>query len=1062
MIMRKILGLTSLTLALVAGGMLAAQTRKSNPGVLRGDAPQTLVMTSATPADNSTVTSLGNVEVVFSAEIDLNVTTDYVACTVSKDGADYATMQGYLGSEYSTLYLYPQTTIVEEGEYTVTIPAASLKDFAGNGTVNPETVLHYTIGGTSGGSTSGDYITCTSITTPSSQPVSSFSKVALKLDTDSEADTTKPFLLLDESGNQLQSVTNFLTECSDPNVFVYDKLTISFTEVSTPGKYRVSVPEGALTEYQNSSKKNQAFEVEIEVADVGPSFTDVAIGVSPASASTMDVSEFTKVSLSFTDMGLKTAAKTLTFTNDSGDSFDQTLSTGVLAYGMAAISDIAFTKSGTYTLVIPEGTFYDDEYVSSNQTSGKRNAEVTCTWTLTGGTGGDDPTTPVGDFSVTSMTIVNSDASCDLLAANPTLDRWEAGAPLTIEVSNDGVNFIQMDVVRVYEENGEAQEEIVKGMVQMTRNSDNKFVKELPGTLDLTFLNGEKYEFRGKAYDKENPPYERVQLGEFTYTLTGTGQGYQYSPVKLLSVTPEPANDSEGTEGTEITNTREIFVFTFSAPVNVDKAASGVNLGQGAMSSFATLTPNPARTVWMATVSESYLESLRPELQLIIAANDDNGLRLEGNNGIEDKSCSMFTWPCYIGAPTVKVVPEWNPEISTTGVPTDPEKAEYSELTELYEFYAWTPDVAGIMFSWLKAPYLATMSGTKVCDIDLSDGNYEVVYAPGQESNMDAKSIGVRFRLKNRVNGLGNYKLVIPSGAFALGTEFDGAGNKGCEVVYAINGEAKAEGCSIEEGESLSKVSMVAFYVSSDVEIAPLTSMRLQNEEGNVASVTPIVTGGDGKVMILGDFTTANDGKSIQLEEGVDYSIVIPANRVTVAGSEISYPEFRVNFKGAGAAAETVALTHSVSGHASAVSNVIKGESAVINLTPAEGWDVEKVLFNGEDVTGDVADNKYTTPALEAASTVAVEMYYKDATVTPSSVDEVVTDFNVRAWSEDGSIVIAGLTDGTNVEIFTVGGAKIAEFVSADPKYSVAAPADTYIIVLSDGTKRAAIKLLHN
>jgi len=881
--------------------------------------------------------------------------------------------------------------------------------------------------------------------------VKSISKVVVVFNADlNSPDESADFNIKNAAGESVTTVKMAYTNDEDMSGS-YESLIIEYNEPLTEaGDYTLTLTEGCVVSFSNANEGNREIVLHFTV---DPNFvaglTEAEFTLNPDGTEEIDAADFTDIQLSFTDMGLMTNASTLTITNPDGSTQEAVLASGVLAYGMAKVQGIVAEEGGQYTLTIPEGTFFDEEYANTSGESGKRNLLKEVNYTVKASEG---PVGPIEKAEITSAVLTVDGTPYDL-TATPSIEKITANSTIELGLSSDVPEYIQFDLIDItHDESGQPLNEYLKSMTDIRKDSKGKFVYTFPSQL-IELTTGHTYSFNFTIYDIENPPYERKELGSASFTATGGTAEYVYSPITLVSVTP----DTE----TEIIDATQIYTLTFSGPVNLVEAESGLNEGQDNTSAFDSFWHNPERTEWNFKAGVSYTYRHCPTVEIIALFKDDNGLTVKGNNGEKDDTRFSYSWDCYLGGAEVNVIPVWAPAVDDNGVPT--ETTDYSNVEELYEFYAWTTDASGINLGFYAEhrPYLATYNGYKVADVSYKESDSELVFKPGDEHNQDATSIGVRFRLSKKITTPGKYRLVLPGLSFAIGTQFEGKPSCPNEEQYFIEGEATSTGCSIAEGSELSEVSLMAFYVGNDVTIEENTNVRLENEDGNIASINPVFTISDQGGMISADFSRANNGAPIKLEGGKEYSIVLPKNRVTMAGTDLKYPEFRVNFKGLNTKAETVALTHSVAGHTSVVSKAVKGETVALNLTPAEGWKVESVSFNGEDVTSEVADNVYTTPALDADANVDVKLAYDGAVAEPSGMDDIVTDFNVRVWSENGSVVIAGLENGTNVNVFTADGANVTSFVAADPQYSIALAPAAYIITLSDGQKTAAVKVLN-
>ena len=803
--MKKILGLSILSVALVAGGMYASQKRVGNGVPLKAAAATTLTMTAVDPADGSTVTSLQMIKINFAEEVDLTQAAQDLTLDVliTKEGATESQKMNYFldADDYYAVDLYSMAEIVEEGTYTIVVPEGLVTVWDSDGSqTNPEFTLTYTVGA-GGGSTGGDVSGATFAfieSDPAEGEVSMLSSIKTRWNADMDnPDNVNGVVLKDASGNIVTTASPIgngsYTDPWDPSKFYYDCFVIGLKDkVTTPGQYTLVIPQGLLNSFENTSQVNEAKELHFTVVGATGPNANVIFTPNPASGTTLSAEDFNTngISLSFSDMGMLCSVSTLPMSDEAGNTFDLPLATGVLSYGMAKINpNVEFTKSGKYTITVPEGTFYNQEYKDSEGASGRCNPETQLEYNITVAGGDDEPTEEV---ALTLLQITNDGVVTNLLAENASIAVWKLDAPLEAQFNTESVGYIQMDIYRTFvNDEGMNEKDYLKSMICISKNDEGKFVYELPGYADLTFLNGETYTFDIQMYDAvHDAPYERVNLGNLKVIVTGAGEGYKYSELTLVSVSPEP--------GTEISDPKQEFVFTFSGPVNIDQATTGVNLGFGDMMAFETLTASDDRSVYTATVRESYLASLRPELLITIGATDDEGLRLLGDGGFEDTSCFMYQWQCYLGSPKVYIIPEYKPEINEQGIPVG--EVDLDHLTELYEFYAYQDSPIGITLSWTSTPYLVDAEGNEVTRVNTNEG-WENVFAPGQEDNMDAKSVGFRFRLNEKVTAVGNYTLICPTASWSLGTEFDGAPNAYTEYPFTINDPSGLNGIKGEYGK---------------------------------------------------------------------------------------------------------------------------------------------------------------------------------------------------------------------------------------------------------------------
>lgn len=155
-------------------------------------------------------------------------------------------------------------------------------------------------------------------------------------------------------------------------------------------------------------------------------------------------------------------------------------------------------------------------------------------------------------------------------------------------------------------------------------------------------------------------------------------------------------------------------------------------------------------------------------------------------------------------------------------------------------------------------------------------------------------------------------------------------------------------------------------------------------------------------------------------------------------------------------------VNYTVDNSTIALQEVELGNNAVLTITPAEGWTLDKLTLNGEDVTENVVNGVYTSEPASAAMNFVAEFAFDGIVNSPVSADEVVSDLNLRGWSEDGSLFVAGLKEGQVVNVYTTGGSLMASTVigSEDTmKYTLSA--GVYIITVTEGNQTVALKLVN-
>ncbi len=114
---------------------------------------------------------------------------------------------------------------------------------------------------------------------------------------------------------------------------------------------------------------------------------------------------------------------------------------------------------------------------------------------------------------------------------------------------------------------------------------------------------------------------------------------------------------------------------------------------------------------------------------------------------------------------------------------------------------------------------------------------------------------------------------------------------------------------------------------------------------------------------------------------------------------------------------KTFALTLKCS-EAGAFEKIMKyGETETLKIVPSENWSINTVVFNGTDVTADVIDGAFTTPAITENS----ELYVVFMDIA-TSVYSVYNTSDVKVYASQQTISIKGLEDNTPVAVYSTSG----------------------------------------
>lgn len=396
----------------------------------------------------------------------------------------------------------------------------------------------------------------------------------------------------------------------------------------------------------------------------------------------------------------------------------------------------AITEDGIYQLSIPGGVFYEKAFEGSFEPL--KNGAKTLTFTIGNVVAKElaiEKVTPENGSSVETLTTVE----------------------LTL---NKSVGYLYKSML--IGDNGED----AHGAELIQSATDPKSY-----TLDFTYgglfenvilKKGVTYTMTLEAYSSEDAYNFGTETPEtVTLTYQGASAGYTYSEVKLESITPN--------EDFVISDkSQNKFVVKFSDAVTIVEELTYINMGQGATQPFQSIVSNDAKTEYTLIVAETVLAGIRGTVNLVLAADDANGLRVMGNNGEGKNSTFAFYYTTTIGVPDLTITPDAT-----------------AELASLETISIKCSN--GLMPSWTAGHITLTNEAGE--SIALNDP--EAVVAEGA-SEWDTP-VEWSVSLQEKLNTIGTYKLTIPAGYFNIGSEQGQVlNNKETVVVFNITAAAQS------------------------------------------------------------------------------------------------------------------------------------------------------------------------------------------------------------------------------------------------------------------------------
>lgn len=300
----------------------------------------------------------------------------------------------------------------------------------------------------------------------------------------------------------------------------------------------------------------------------------------------------------------------------------------------------------------------------------------------------------------------------------------------------------------------------------LTQSADDPTAYTLDFTYDGLFENvvlkkGITYTMTLTSWASEEAcNYERGKSETVTLTYVGASEDFQYSELKLESITP--AEDFVISD-----KSQNKFVVKFSGAVELVESLTYINMGQGVTKAFESVAANDSKTEYTLTIAESVLAAIRGTVNIVFAADDLDGKRLQGNNGEGKYSTFVYYYTTTIGVPDLTVTPD-----------ATVEQALLNTIT--------IKCAEGIIPSWTAGNITLTDANGNA--VALNDP--EAVVAEG--ASEWATPTEWTVALKEELTTIGTYTLTIPAGYFNIGsTQGQIMGSKQTVVVFNITEAAQ-------------------------------------------------------------------------------------------------------------------------------------------------------------------------------------------------------------------------------------------------------------------------------
>lgn len=139
-------------------------------------------------------------------------------------------------------------------------------------------------------------------------------------------------------------------------------------------------------------------------------------------------------------------------------------------------------------------------------------------------------------------------------------------------------------------------------------------------------------------------------------------------------------------------------------------------------------------------------------------------------------------------------------------------------------------------------------------------------------------------------------------------------------------------------------------------------------------------------------------------------------------------------------------LTLRTSEQGSVEQTVVYGARCTLRITPAEGYIVHSVTFNGEDITASLSpDGTITTPAVNGDALLAVAFEADPSGIRTERLPAL------RVLPGNGSVSVQGLRPGTVVTAYTTDGVQVALRTAATTTEHITLPTGQVYVITAEG-----------
>lgn len=744
-----------------------------------------------------------------------------------------------------------------------------------------------------------------------------------------------------------------------------------------------------------------------------------------------------------------------------GSTNEASLVTTGAAFGLGQQAIFGFNgteqyKSGNYTVVVPEGTFGNAAWNSSNHANGKHNPEIRLSYTYEQDpnlVNDDDDGTP---FEVLGATLTYGGKEIDLTQEGLELDMIHGGSVLRF---NTNKNEICKDAYfTITDLNADSEDERVLWLAGTYRqaqtsvedihtingkNANGWFEMAIVDYYNMKLVKGHEYEVKMEVFLQYDgvPEAQKIanKKGEANFIIKGTMEGYTYADVEIVEITPNP-------DSAEILDPENaVFSVKFNKPVEMAESYNKCQSAQ-AWVAYDSVTTDDEGYTWTFKIPASVVNSAEGQVNCRFAPRyEGKSLRVEEGgfgfkalytSGNEEFAYQVMSYACYLGGTPIAV----SPAADTT-------------VESLYTFKFTAPTATGknIGFQGVSATgallngILYNEANEEVARLDRND----ITGQPSGEYNLSET-----MHLDKEITTPGTYTLYIPGALFMTGTESNSKANCPMQFVYIIEGapapeDFRATACSVADNHKHSHLNVVFVDFDGAVVAASDDACFELEYDGNVVATAPLTVVNNGETSrVYGHFD------NVEMSEAGTYTLVLPYGSVRAEGRVSVNSAVTANFNGVKETApEYVMVTLAIDGYATMAHRAPKGEIYMVTLLDSDDWTLKSLTLNGDDVTEDVAGNIYLVSQdvmQEGAELVANYEYAREVDFSFTSGVTQIAGCKYSVGSEAGCIVIGGLEVGDTVKVYSVNGMAIANATATNDVASISVVPGVYIVMIND------------